>query len=65
MRLLNRVFYWLAIALTLACLALILTSNTAPVWRFEHVGIPASWIAGVLAIVAFLAFEYVDSTGRL
>jgi hypothetical protein len=62
MPLLNRVLYWLSSALTLACVALVLASNTPLIWRFEHIGIPLSWIAGALAIVAFVAFEYLDST---
>lgn len=59
---LNRVFYWLGIVLTVTCFALILLSNTSLIWRFEHIGVPLSWIAGALAILAFLAFEYLDST---
>ena len=40
MFLLNRIFYWLGIVLTFTCLALILLSNTALIWRFEHIGVP-------------------------
>jgi type IV secretory pathway VirB2 component (pilin) len=51
------VFYWLGVATTLACLALIVAGNTELFGRFEHRGFPLSWVAGCVAVVAFLAAE--------
>ena len=53
--------YWFGILLSVGCLALILTGNTEVIWRYEHTGIPVSWVAGMCAILAFLAFEYFES----
>lgn len=62
--LINNVFYWFAIAMATACVALVISGNTSLVWRFEHIGVPASWVAGAVAILAFLAFEYLDATSE-
>ena len=56
----NAMFYWLGIALSVACISLVLVRNTELVWRFEHAGFPLSWAAGLIAILAFLAAEYFD-----
>jgi hypothetical protein len=53
--------YWTGIALTVACCALIVASNTDSVWRLEHVGVPLSWACGGLAVLAFLAAELCHS----
>jgi hypothetical protein len=50
-------FYWIGIAATLVCFALILAGNTELLWRFEHTGFPLSWAVGALAVVSFLAAE--------
>jgi hypothetical protein len=50
-------FYWVGIAMTLACLAFIFAGNTDLLWRFEHSGFPLSWVFGAIAIVSFLAAE--------
>lgn len=47
--------------MSVGCLALIFTGNTEGVWRYEHIGIPASWVTGTCAILGFLAFEYLES----
>jgi hypothetical protein len=54
-------FYWIGIALTLSCFALVLAGNTTLLWRFEHTGFPLSWACGALAIVSFLAAEVCPS----
>jgi hypothetical protein len=54
-------FYWLGVALAGACLVLILARNPELVWQFNQTGIPLSWIAGVVSILAFLAAEYYDA----
>jgi hypothetical protein len=51
------VFYWIGVATTLGCLALIVAGNTELFGPFEHRGLPLSWIAGCVAILAFLAAE--------
>jgi hypothetical protein len=56
------VFYCVGVAMTLACLALILAGNTDLGWRLEHQGFPLSWVLGSAAILAFLAAEYSPST---
>ena len=53
-------FYWIGIAMTLGCFALVLAGNTGLVWRFEHPGFPLSWAFGGAAVLAFLAAEYCD-----
>jgi hypothetical protein len=58
----NRTCYWLGMVMTAACLGLIFAGNTEAIWRFEHIGIPLSWVMGALAMLAFLAFEVLDST---
>ena len=52
------VFYGIGIAMTLACLAFVLASNTELVWRFEHSRFPLSWAFGAAAVLAFLAAEF-------
>ena len=54
-------FYWIGVATTLACFALVLAGNTEMVWRFEHRGLHLSWVFGGAAIFAFLAGEFCDS----
>ena len=51
------VFYWLGVAMTLGCFALVVAGNTELFGRFEHRGFPLSWIAGCAAVVAFLTAE--------
>jgi len=56
------VFHSLGLVMTLAFIALVLAGNTDLVWRFEHTGLPLSWMCGVTAILAFLVAEFCDST---
>ena len=51
------VFYWIGVATTVGCLALIVAGNTELFGRLEHRGLPLSWIVGCVAVVAFLAAE--------
>jgi len=55
-------FYWLGLAMTLACLALILGGNTDLLYRFEHTSFPLSWVSAGIALLAFLAAELCHST---
>jgi hypothetical protein len=55
-------FYWMGVAMALACLALVLAGNTDLMWRFEHSGFPLSWALAGAAILAFLATEFFDSS---
>ncbi len=55
------VFYWIGVAMTLACFASVLGGNTELAERFEHRGFPLSWAFGSAAVFAFLAAEACDS----
>jgi hypothetical protein len=54
-------FYWIGVAMTLACFALVLAGNTELVWRFEHKGFPLSWMFAGAAVIAFLVAEFGSS----
>jgi len=54
-------FYWIGVVMAVACFVLAFASNTALVARFATAGIPLSWMAGAVAIIAFLAYEFSDS----
>jgi hypothetical protein len=58
-------FYWIGMAMTLACFAFVLAGNTELVWRFEHTRLPLSWMFAGGAVFAFLAAEFSDSTFSL
>jgi hypothetical protein len=51
-------FYWIGVAMTLACFALILAGNTELFWRFEHTRLPLSWACAGVAVLAFLGAEF-------
>jgi threonine/homoserine/homoserine lactone efflux protein len=53
--------YWIGIAMTLACLVLIVAGNTELFWRFEHTPLPLSWVFAGVAVLAFVAFEFCES----
>ena len=50
-------FYWIGMAMTLACFALTLAGNTELVWRFEHRRLPLSWAFAGISVLAFLVAE--------
>ena len=54
-------FYWIGVAMTLACFAFVLAGNTDLVWRFEHRGFPLSWAFAGAAVLAFLCAEFSQS----
>ena len=56
-RILTTGFYWIGVAMTLACFAFILAGNTESVWRFEHKAFPLSWAFAGAAVLAFAATE--------
>ena len=51
-------FYWIGVAMTLACFAFVLAGNTDLIWRFEHTGFPLSWAFAGFAVLAFLGAEF-------
>ena len=50
-------FYWIGVAMTVACFAVIFAGNTESVWRYEHARFPLSWVFAGVAVLAFLAAE--------
>jgi len=52
--------YWVGVAMSLACFALVLASNTDLVWRFEHTRFPLSWACAAAAVLAFVATEFCE-----
>jgi hypothetical protein len=62
---LQRSLNLVGVVLTLACIATIVAGNTELVSRFEHAGLPLSWLLGGAAIVAFLATEFCDSSSSV
>ena len=57
----QNLLYWIGVAAAAVCMLLIFTGNTEIAWRLEHANLPASWTAGLIAIVAFLGAEYYGS----
>ena len=51
-------FYWIGVITTIACFAVVLASNTNPVYRFEHSRFPLSWVSAGVAMLSFLAAEF-------
>jgi hypothetical protein len=47
----------MGVALTLVCFAVVLASNTAIFWSFEHRSFPSPWALGLGAVLAFLGAE--------
>ena len=58
-------FYWLGIAMAVACVFLVLAGNTENLWRFEHTRIPWSWAVGIGSILAFVVAESFGSEAKL
>jgi len=50
--------YWIGITMSVLCVALTCARNTKALVRFEHTGFPWSWAAGLIAILAFVIWEY-------
>jgi hypothetical protein len=50
-------FFWIGVILALASFAFVMGHGTELVGRFEHRGLPLSWVFGVAAVLAFLAAE--------
>jgi hypothetical protein len=62
---LQRSFNWIGVVSTLGCLAVVLTGNTESIWRFEHTSFPLSWVLAGIAVLAFLATEFCDTTASI
>jgi hypothetical protein len=60
-RLSQNLLYWLGVLASAVCIALIFAGNTQIAWRYEHANFPASWAAGLIAILALLGAEYFES----
>ena len=62
------VLYWIGIAMTLSCVALILMGNTDFAYSFEHTGLPLSWTLAGIGVLAFIVAElfhpFVSTTGE-
>jgi hypothetical protein len=54
-------FYWAGVVMTLACIGVVLASNTDSMWAIEHSRFPLSWALGAGAILAFLGSEMCHS----
>jgi hypothetical protein len=59
---LRDVFYWIGVTMAGACVTLAFASNSHYVWDLASTRIPLTWVAGLIAIGAFLVFELFDST---
>jgi hypothetical protein len=59
---LRDVFYWIGVTMAAACVTLAFASNSDHVWRLASTRIPLTWVAGVMAIGAFLTFELCETT---
>jgi len=53
-------FYWIGITMSVLCIALAVASNTESLSRVQPADFPLSWVAGLAAVLAFLASEYFD-----
>jgi len=58
LKVIHLVFYWLGVALAVACFAIVWAGHTALLGRFEQAPVPLSWALGGLAIVALAVAEY-------
>lgn len=54
---LSALFYWIGVAMTLACIGLVLAGNTKWGYRLEHMEYPVSWVLAGVGVLAFLARE--------
>jgi hypothetical protein len=60
MRKIRHAFYWLGMSLAVVCFVLVFGRNSELVWRSDYLSVPLSWVAGALAILAFLGTEFCD-----
>jgi hypothetical protein len=60
-RLSQTLLYWLGVLASAVCIVLIFAGNAQIAWRYEHTSVPASWAAGLIAIVSLLGAEYFGS----
>jgi hypothetical protein len=60
LKVIHGVFYWLGVALAVACFVIVWGGHTALLGRFEQSPIPLSWMVGGLAILALAVAEYCD-----
>jgi hypothetical protein len=51
------VFYWLGVAMTVACLGLVLASNTKWGHRLDTADFPVSWVLAGIGLISFLVSE--------
>lgn len=51
-------FYWVGITMSVLCIAFAAAGNTELISRLQVGEVPLSWVAGGIAIIAFLASEY-------
>ena len=58
-------FYWMGVAMAMACFGLVLAGSTELVWRLEHTRLPLSWVFAGGAVLALLATELCQSTFSL
>ena len=54
-------FYWIGVALALACVAVVVAGHTERFSSLEHIAFPLSWAFAGIAGVAFLAAELCHS----
>ena len=51
------VFYWIAVSMTFASIALVLLGNTKLIAMVQHTSFPLAWKLAIVAVLAFLAAE--------
>jgi hypothetical protein len=54
-------FYWIGVATSVLCVAVVLVRESELFWRFEHRGFPLSGVLAGVAALAFLVTELCDS----
>jgi len=55
------IFYWAGVSMTVGCVAAVVVTHSAWIWRFGRRDFPLPWVFAGLAIVAFLATELCHS----
>jgi hypothetical protein len=54
-------FYWIGVAASVACVAVVLARDSSLFWRWEHRGMPLSGVLAGAAAIAFLVAELCDA----